>query len=1610
MADEKLKVIVDFDARTGGLKKAMTELKALEQMDKRFSSGDRLGAMAGKSSKSLSKWKRTLDDVDKGMKMFGKGLHKFITLALKGAMVEMAAFSAAMLGIHALFASGQFLMKAYNGAMQMVAVGVAGVTVALSAASAAIREQQAAMFAYRGKGAAAFGSGMAQTQMGMRNLQSDVDLATLGVEALNKAYGNMSKKMSVAQINASKPMLKSLMDFGAAGQDPAKGLEQVSVVMQTIADKKKTLSQVTTEYKKLGDEAKKSLKGKNIKSKKDFEDFIMSGEAAKKGGVTGQFSAVNSTLISQLKGYMTLIKGKFADEGDHMLEPLKESFAKIFDIVSKDITRIMLAVNSSFGTQTFLDGFVNAVDKVGNFFVKMVREYLPKSKGMMTGLSDWWTSFRRGWNRVLDYLRPFIEGARVIEKAFSPIWDSIKKGAGNFGLFNKLLQDNKKDVMDTGTRVAGLIDAVSKLFSDVKKVIFSMLPFINDLISGVTTVVQLMSSLFGMVADKGFNQGFAAIFGGMIASKQLAGIKGKLMPGVSTMNPKVMQVSAQQVNINGATGVGPGSVPSTSYGSSEGFSSGATSSSSGEGYAVHEQFDRIHKVAEKHARHGEKPLPTPFGSAPGLGALNDGKISDLKNYNGGRMRGYISSAMEINKNATEPSFLERQARNDQLIKQSEARSAAIRTAAVTPKAASYLEALSMSPLERGGESATDALTAPGKLSSDDMNKLNAEKMERTKLRIKQKINSAGKGVRTSFAGARGLSNFFKSGSINEKGELNDPGAQRAQIDATELPKWKKRLLKNRVNRSTSTKFGSGVGKFNNGMAGRMATGMGLGIASQYAPEEMRGAMALGATVSQMDPLLGIGVAGLGGAWKAKSAGAGMAAGAIGGGAIGAKFGAEGALIGALIGGVFGGIKGAVNKGKAQIADAQNVIKNQLGAFYMGISHDAASKYAENTAALKEGGTLQGAQGAFQNIAGEMAGVQEKNRELALNAMGSGVRNRYGAKQMIEDNAGATDKIKGASGKTTIEMAAEVKKQFGLEATGSTTNFQTASLGRTRDLIGKNGKTNNKELLTKWYKDGLLPNVDAKGLADMLEAPAASIEAMLGNSKQSENLRMIQTQTTARMEALTKATGKSAPELEKMAKEMGFDLYDASMDFNKVLDKMTKGLVKNSQELNNALSDVFLKGGDVFKKAREKREASQTINKSARGLGDTLRAGGSEATKVQATNSFMETYFEQMLSAAGGDFGKAYLTTRKLLGPSKDAQGRSTGNGTAFGKGQEFAGQEKYWTNNQLVQEANQNVKMGVADQYAGQIQGLLAQQGFTGELSGIKTSIAGMSDEQITKLITDMSTLQSDTKIREGGKNTGVEGNVYKKFKKGDSAADVGKLLENAGIKTNVSSFADKPDLNKVSDTIAKLEPAIKGMDDAITLFNTSAKSFMEGPLEGEPAWWTKGLAWDEESKRLKPGDTTSPRGTRIGDTTTSKLSQTMARHEGMNSQLTGKRQITSSFRTNNLGSPSSDHATGAAYDLTGQNLGAYSKLVHQNGGFAEFHGSMATRHLHVVPGPGNLNSTVAPSGATGGQLGAPVTNHYNIHVNGAKHSPQEIAAEVMSHIRREDKIGRERS
>lgn len=1608
MADENIKVKVNFEAKTGEIRRAIAELGILEKRVKRLASG-REQAFAERTARNLTNvtksWRRSFDFIDAGAKMAGKALTKFLGLAIKGVIIEMAALGAAMIATHALFAAGNLLVKAYRGAMQLLAGAAAAATVAIAAASAAIREQQAAIFAYRGKGAPAFGSAMNQTRMAMRNLQSDASLATLGVEALNKAYGNMSKSMTTSQINQSNDAIKALMDFGSAGQDPAKGLEQVSIVIAALSDKKKGISDVITEAKKLGPEMEKALKTANVKTKKQFQELLMSGQLAKEGGVSGQFDAINNTLIGQLKSYFTRIRGEFADFGDQFLEPLKVAFENVFNTVRRDLQRVMGTIMYSFGSDGLIDGFQSAIEKTSDWMVRMIREYLPKAIGMFDRMGDWFNQFKRGWNLVLDQTRPLIDGAKVLYKAWDPVWEAIKRGSDNLFLFRSLLIENSDDVQEFGERVGQLIDTLSKFFMNLKKMFADMAPFINDLVRGLTEVFSMLTGMLTIGAGGGLATALAPLLGAGILGRGMSSVKGRLMPQQKHMTQN-MQVTATNVNIANAAGPingrttnragGPlGPVPPMYYPSGGRMSSGRLPSGAAitgapgiigmppgsvygpssllpPGRISQLQLDpnrtfressllgsrMIVRGSDIEQRRREN-LQARMATGRGLGYAMFGQPRDPYASMGKQMvPGPDGTMMEVDKN---PRFNLAQSARFRASQSLNARSMdelheIATTKGITLTRESKREDIVNQILRKRG-SVAEFKNDERRVGLIEGGKNDLRRVGLVGQRVADRTQY---GIRRGIGAARGGMQYLKSGAFDaESGEDFEIKSQQDELKAKRdriLQQRGGRLSRinaqvgymrdmGRISRSQS-KFGNAYNnKFAKSMTGRMGAGMGLGMLSQVAPEEMRGAMALGGAVAQFDPRLGIAVAGIGGALKAQGAMKGALSGAAGGAALGGMFGPQGAAIGAGIGLLVGGIMGAVNKGKQQLKEARATVQESLGRFYMDTMKASGNQFEQNRKILERGGSLEGKRGALQGSGAKFAASQAKVRS---------------------------------------SMEAAIAAGGGSYQVGGTTEFFDA-----KKILDEYYKTEEGAKITEAERKKQKKRA-TNTIREYLKQTSPEVQAQLQEIDKVNNDRLA---------ALSRATGKSGAELEQLAKDMGVNLYDATVKYDDLVKKFTSNLKKSGEQLNASMTDIFLGAANPFQKKREAQESQYALNQNFRQIGDVLRGGGSEATKMGAVDKGMEQAYAQILGVAGGDAFKAFDIYNKMFFSGK--------NEGIFAEGAEFAGQSQMFLGNETFMAADKQMRQGVSGEAATQIRALLAEKNMSVDAGLLEASIANMSNEEVSALLANLKTMDQDTTVAKFG-----ETNEIKQALAGGTGTEVERLLkEKVGLEGIDIKTENKESLDKIATAATDFSTAADGLKTAVETFNTNMEGFFTAPLGEMPDWWAKGLkiTGSGDDMRLAPGDTSTPRAGGIGDTTASKLSQTMARHAAMNSQLTGKRIVTSSLRDYALGSPSSDHATGSAYDLVGQNLGQYAKLVHANGGFAEFHGSMANRHLHVVPGPGiGDTATVRPVSSVSSNSGG-TTNYYSFEINGANASPEAIANMVMAKIEAKERSNRER-
>ena len=1299
------------------------------------------------------KWTRHFDELDKAVRMTGQLLTKGLSLAIKAVGAEFVLMGAAMIGVHGLFGAGNMIMKAYTGTLNVLAGAAAAAAVALASVAAAMREQNAAMFAYKGTGYREFGNGLNQVRVVMRGLENDTRLAVVGVENLNAAYAAVSKRSTFNR--GSQSLLRGLMDFASAGQPLDQGVKAAGELIGVLQDPKASFSEISKAAEALGPSMKKAMeqaKKEGIDTAEELRKAINDGTLAAMGGVEGQFDAVNSTLMSVLKSGFNQIRAMFADLGQPFLKPLKEASEEILTIFRRTFIETFGALQK-FGTTSFIDGLVGAVEKMMNLFRVLVVDYLPATEGMMKRISDRWDSFTDGWNRILDALRPLIKGAEVLEDVlgaiFGPVWDRIKE---KFGDFNQQLQDNRGSLMEFGDALGEMLVSFSRITDTVRDLFFQALPFITKIVNGITQVANLLNGVLSTMGKMfgGSGGGFGAfglLMGLGIVGRQMRATQGGFVPK-SVGN---MTVNAGNVVVTGATAGGQ-----------------------------------------------------MYPGAAGRQGLTGAPMPGYTSYNGGGTLGGMSS--------------QRQVVN-----------------------AANIAANQGYPL-------TPAQGRQMGLTPAQINQANARGARKSG------------GTFKNGAGGPGFLQRFSGGSRFGPRNLRNNNAYRRVM---------------RANQTGSARMGA--------MAG-------LGIASQFMPEETQGAMALGSAIGAYNPLLGLGVAGIGTALTSQNAVVGALGGAAGGAAIGFQVaGPAGAAAGALIGLAIGGIKAGFNKGAAKRKAAK-----------------------------------EAAQGAAEDIYSSMIeGISAATADAGFGALTTGsIRGTLRMGQMRDLLRDTSTYQKTASTDPGHEARQDLVRR----------------LYRDREALGF-------EMSREEYENALeKPHEFIKTLNEEL---TPTFEAQIATVDKFED----------RMWLMQRAFSMTEEEVLQLAQTTGTNLFAASRDTNEMLKQMAEGLITTQAQLQNSLNSVAAEGLTGLRVIQEQEKAPEMINEAARNLLDLSQSDG--VTRLDAAK-FAEDYFMGLQALYGGDAEMAALQFNRRLAE-----------GEAFGQGQLLAGlgaDEKA-----MIMEMASQVATPMIDTLGtGVSESLLAafaQAGFT---------LSGATGQEFGRLATaDPARFKNFT-------------DAFYALGDDATAAQIDELLS--------STF---PELDYGLDL---LDASARGA--AINLENASA-GFVAELEKLEKALGDAVLAITGE------GDTSTPRGAKFGDTLSSRYSRTMSAHSQLDQMTSGKRTMTSGWRSWGLGSPSSDHVMGRAYDLVGQNLGAYKSLVDASGGFAEFHGSAGNRHLHVVPntsgGPVGDTTSVMGGAVGGGSYGNTTNNSYTINVNGANSSPQEIAEEVMSRIKQQEISMRER-
>ena len=1552
---------------------------------------------------------------------------KFLGMSAKMAALEIAGMGIAMVAVHAAFATGRFLMKAYQGAMKMAAGGAAGLAIALGTVAAAMREQQAAMFAFSAKGQAKeFGSGVNQARVQIRALTMDADLATVGVENLMAAYGAVTKTSRFTA--QSQKTLKGLMDFAAAGQDLKTGTKAAGDFLSVLQDTKKSYSQVVEAGKKLSPQMKKALEEfqKNNKNatKAELTKAITSGELAKLGGVEGQFSAVSGTLIGTLKGQFNLLRGLFADFGQDFLEPIKKEGTEVFRIIRDALNRMSGDV-ADFGQSGFIDKISVVVQKISDWVVRIMRDYLPNAVGIFERIGDWWDRFVYGWNKLKSYLEPFVHGAKVVEgilkNAWLPIWEQIKD---KMYTFNNEIQQYQPTLLEFGTNIGNLVAKIMEYGSEVRKIFLEALPFINKVIKGFTDLIELFTSFLGKftaVTSKlggglGSMSSIMMLIGLARGMKNTKGYFTNAMSQSGIREVANMSVNAGTIYINGA--------PIANYGRADFGGTGKLSPNSN----------------NINGRYGPAvPRGGPYSTTgPGGGAT--GSSSGFASRGGGRTivpHGGTSAHGSVVSNVTaqtgnHPLYgkvkIGAGPNGGDLVTSGQYKGKEILSQRVQGKSVQYLyDPAGDKRIDRSQAALTGRIHRSGVTvdPSQRMNDAGTRKLVTAQGRI---INR-----RERFA------RFF--------GEGQRLGATGYVTDAR-MKNFADRFMgtnNNGINNRTA--LGRMFDAFRNRQVRKSKYLEPTGLPSGGAPPAGGTPPPGGGTPPPVDDAR----------WMLSS-NKGYGRGTWGTGWIGRKrkqyydsafynnwmakqsnIGDNGPIqrgrspIGRLISGIQGARIGA-----------RNIRASRLGAAFLG----SETRKGFQGSATGTMGTMLGlgmlanyaapeAQGFLS--AGSMVGMMNPLAGLAIGLGGTAMTAKtLGGGALSGAGAGAAIGSMIAPGIGTVIggiIGSAVGGAMGVinKAKDEKKKVKEAMTGMLDQVIVQNLKDIQFEMMSKGFagKSAILAqsgemSAGIKGLQDLyktsgggrsfvemlykrradfgIEMTTEQRDQMLKRpeeagkvlDKQVDKLNALDKMNEVygkRLKELTTMTGKSEMEVEKMAMEMGVNLYDATVDFNTILEKLGVTTKMTREQMRGLQMDMAIKGLSQFDEQIKTLEMPKVLSEQGRAFRDLVDAAKDAGDTVSDKDilTFFKDMIPNLLNYSGGGL-QGLFAARKALGVGGTEYSRKQMvNGVEVTS--PLYGLENLFTQGAAGQQIQGYLNTQIATQsrqLGGNLNSMLINAGGTGPKFQVNSDLFGQAlasmDESQAAMLT--SAIQSGGLFRD-----------YNMEKL--TMQDIQNVLASFGMNAGALGLRQRTDDDELTIAIDKMPDDLRTTyEGIIKMFGT----FFDQREKNVPEWMTNEFIKARAAELEK--DTYSPRGKGIGDTVTSRLSQTMARHSEMNGMLTGKRTVTSAWRNWGLGSPSSDHVTGRAYDLTGQNLGGYARLVRAGGGFAEFHGRNAGRHLHVVPGPGPYGDTGMPSlsrvsmpTVTGGGTTIQITQNIQGGPNASAEEVAKIAVREMKMV-----------
>lgn len=1624
MADERVNVTIDIDVKdlkqltavTGALKGFDLATNRTSRMTDRLTGA--LGAnriMMHKNSKGAVSFTRQLGLLEKVGGMFVKRARSimFATIAMAA---EFGVSALTLASVNGLFVVGQYAMKAYNIGMQALAGTVAAFGVAAIGAAAAFKEFQAAQYQFRYKDSKEVGSALDQSGFALRSLYKDATLASFGMQGLSGAFAAVSKQSAFTP--ATKAALKAMADFAQASGDPQKSLAAAANFVGLMQKNKKFTSETLAAAQQISPEFEKAFKKGGYKDVQKFMDDLTSGKLATSAGVAGQADAVNKTLFAQFKQYMSQGLVELSDIGTRVLEPIKEAMFNIFQGLLRTFRRVSGDL-VGFGKGPFLNSLVEFTYRIEEFTVTLFRKFLPATQGFWRRIGSVFQGLKVYFYEVRDALDRMRDGGSIVIKTFGKplleIFKQIGSSAAKIGDLAKNNRENWEKFSDAITRfVKGFFDlsrGFRTAFDAALPIINLIVKFVGQLGSLIGKLLELGANLPGVFGTVGGSLGALGVGYAAYKGRRAARFTNRMKSG--QMSAGEIPVTLEEAMYSGLPMRAFGEPSGPEFSPLSGNMTSATGSMAGEDpLAMATKFGEMAKQADTigklkikkpESKGGGKGGKDPLGLGDALKSKTINVYGDVVNVsrsrgkgpggkpdyptgnknptvgiNPGRMQGMLNPSSPISyvHVPTVPGGY-----GGMAVRQMENVAEGQRRKSVRESAREKMARLRGLALPQPKPAPAPVLSPALMRARQQYEKTFGTGGGLFGPSAKPEYNPYKEALKTG----RGMHGIFPKGSLKRFGNFIWNGTTSTSL-----------------NPASSTDGGVA-----GAMAGTGAMGGAGGAAGGNGLRQRLGRFFIGQSYDPTDKMGFKGRAGqmLGVRLKDSKFGEGynnaksnaIAAGQNFNRFKGMKAGLANSLSGAgMVGSLLAsqGISALQSKG---IVSEEAAPGMQLGASMMSINPMLGLAVGAGMTALssktKMGGMVSGAvsgaaigsmiAGPFGALMGGLIGTglgflaakrnQKKMAKEGVKNIGNQFMSQVASSALAGVNTGST-----TGARMQVERFQGLSKQFGA---ARTKEERTNLLKPYEAVLGKN----QFDLMTGE------------------QSGAAQVQFQKTANNMKAALTPAFNQFDDVMRSLMLSTGKTGDEIMQLAMEKNVNLYDSTLKLSDITAKLGVGMTKTADQFSQSLRDVQIASMgvfDQFKRSKEMKDALQAA-------GETIRGGD---TSVDAVADYLQKQADLL------NYKNPDSPLSNIVFQLQDfGTGLNAGKGRIFQAGGPLAGTTLGAEQTQLIGAMGEQQLKGSASTAASQLGAMMTGAGFQ----------FGNADLGRKNLEIQIQTLMRKA---AGGDETAI-GQVKKleedllrgtalQGKTGDQVAQYlsstlgGSLKLGTEGQKGTTAFMGQNIIGEVSGSYEQFGKALneeatalrQGFLDAIESGFFAAKGVPEW-WNQSPTWWSNGLIYDDKSKVLKPGgDTSTPRAGKVGDTSVSKtLGRTMSRHNYFNSMLTGKRTITSSLRDYNLGSPSSDHATGNAYDLTGQNLGQYATMINAAGGFAEFHGAAGSRHLHVVPPAAPTGDTSTAKVAMAANGNAPqASSGDNITVNvyetkDPRATAQEVAKQILN-------------